>query len=231
MKNIVLISFFSLSLLTISCKKDPDPAPVVTPPADKYMTFTTASSWNFERISDPSSLSPDTISFSITSSNRDTTIGTRQYHVFANNNGGSNEYYYNNGGDYFTFRQLPSDFADTYVEINYLKDNAPVGTEWSQTYPITYSGFPITLTLKNKIEERGITKTVNGKEYTDVIRVSTNITATAPFPFSLTDEINFYYAPRYGSIKEETKIDVSVPLAGISSKFEETKSLLSADLK
>ena len=230
MKNVLLICLFSLSLLSISCKKDPDPAPVVPPPADKYMTFTTASSWNFERISDPSSTSPDTTSFSITSSNRDTTIGTRQYHVFTNNNGGPNEYYYNNGSDYYTYRKLPADFGDTYVEIIYLKDNAPVGTEWSQSYPINYSGLAFTLVLSNKIEERGLTKTINGKEYKDVIRVSTNISATGiVLPYTLSDEVNYFYAPKYGSIKEETKIDLSI--MGSPFNFEETKSLQSADLK
>jgi hypothetical protein len=226
MKNAFLF-LIVLFFATISCKKDPTPVPVT--PVDKYMTFTTGSTWNFEKVSNPSSPTPVTTNYSITSGSMDTTINSKQYHVFTNNNGGSNEYYYNSGNDYYTYRTLPADFGNQYVEIIYLKDNAPVGTVWTQSYPINYSGLSITLTLTNKIEERGITKSVNGKDYTDVIRVSTNITASAPIPFTLTDEINYYYAPKYGSVKEETKIDVNV--LGTASAFEEEKKLLSATLQ
>ena len=228
MKN-ALLSVFVLSIVTLSCsKKDSTPAPVT--PVDKYMTFTTNSTWNFEKVSNPSS-SPVTTDYSITSSTRDTTIGSKQYHVFTNNNGGVNEYFYNNSSDYYTYRKLPADFGASAVEILYLKDNAAVGTEWTQTYPVTYSGVPFSVTLKNKIEQRDLTETINGKEYKDVIRVSTNITATGiPIAFTLTDEINYYYAPKYGLIKEDTKIDLTI--SGFPpTNFEDEIKLLSADLK
>jgi hypothetical protein len=224
-----LLSIFALSLVSLSCKKDSTPAPVI--PVDKYMTFTTGSSWNFEKVSNPSSASPVTTNYSITSSSRDTAINTKQYHVFSNNNGGANEYFYNNGNDYYTYRTLPSGLGSEYVEILYLKDNAAVNTQWAQTYPITYLGVPLNIILTNKIEERDLTKTVNGKDYTNVVRVSTNITVTGiPFPYTLTDEINYYYAPKYGVIKEETKINLTV--TGFpASNFEEEKKLMSATLQ
>jgi hypothetical protein len=225
----VLLFTFALSIVHLSCKKDSAPAPVT--PVDKYMTFTTGSLWNFEKTSNPSSASPVTTSYSITSSSRDTTINTKQYHVFINSSGGANEYFYNSGNDYYTYRTLPSDFGNEYVEIIYLKDNAAVGTQWSQTYPITYLGVPLQVTLTNKIEERGISQTINGKNYTEVVRVSTNISATGiPFPFTITDEINNYYAPKYGAIKQETKINITI--TGFPpSNFEEDIELMSATLQ
>ena len=228
MKNAFLF-VFALCFVSISCKKDSTP-PAVTP-VDKYMTFTTGSTWNFEKVSNPSSATPVTTNYTITSSSRDTTINAKQYHVFENSSGGVNEYFYTNGNDYYTYRTLPSDFGNEYVEIIYLKDNAPAGTVWSQTYPITYLGSALQITLTNKIEERDITKTINGKAYTDVIKVSTNITATGiPFPHTITDEINNYYAPKYGAIKEETKINLTV--TGLPpSNFEEDIKLMSATLK
>lgn len=229
MKN-ALLSIFAFSIVCISCKKDTTPAPPVTP-VDKYMTFTTGSTWDFEKISNPSSASPVTTPYTIASSNRDSTVNTRQYHVFENKSGGPNEYFCNSGNDYYTYRTLPSDFGNTYVEIIYLKDNATVGTQWPQTYPITYLGVPLQVTLTNKIEERNGTQTINGKTYSDVIKVSTNITVTGiPFAYTLTDEINNYYAPKYGAIKEETKINLSV--TGFpASNFEEDIKLMSATLK
>jgi len=225
-----LLSVLTLSIVSLSCKKDSNPTTPPVTPVDKYLTLTTGSSWSFDKVSNPSSASPVTTSYSITSSSRDTTINAKQYHVFTNNNGGANEYYYNNINDYYTYRTLPAEFGGNFVEIIYLKDNAPVGATWTQTYPITYSGVPFSLTLNNKIEERGLTKTVNGKDYTDVIRVSTNITATGiSIPYTLTNEINYYYAPKYGSIKEETKINLTI--LGSSSNFEEDKKLMSATLK
>jgi hypothetical protein len=228
MKN-ALLSVFALSIISLSCKKDSNPAPVT--PVDKYMTFSSGSIWNFQKVSNPSSASPVTTNYSLTSSNKDTTISSRQYHVFTPNNGGPNEYYYNNGNDYYTYRTLPAGFGSDFVEILYLKDNAAVGTQWSQTYPITYSGTPLNVTLNNKIEERGLTKTVNGKDYTDVIRVSTNITVTGiPFAYTLTNDINYYYAPKYGSIDEETKINLVI--TGFpASNFEEQRKLMSATLQ
>lgn len=229
MKNSVL-SFFALSIICFSCKKDSTPTPPATP-VDKYMTFTAGSQWDFEKIANPSSASPVTTNYSITSSNRDTTINAKQYHVFTNNSGGVSEYYYNSGNDYYVYRKLPADFGDTYVEIIYLKDNAAVGETWSQTYPINYSGVLIQVTLTNKIVERGLSQNINGKSYSDVIKVNTKLSATGiPLPFTLTDEINNYFAPKYGAIKEETKIDFTI--TGLpASKFEEDISLKSAILK
>jgi hypothetical protein len=87
------------------------------------------------------------------------------------------------------------------------------------------------VTLTNKIEERGISQTINGKNYTEVVRVSTNISATGiPFPFTITDEINNYYAPKYGAIKQETKINITI--TGFPpSNFEEDIELMSATLQ
>lgn len=226
MKN-ALLSVFAFSIVSLSCKKDSTPAPVT--PVDKYMTFTTGSTWNFESVLNPSAATPVITDYSVTSSSRDTTINSRQYHVFTNNNG-ANEYYYNNGNDYYTYRTLPSGFGSEFVEILYLKDNANAGTEWSQTYPILYSGFSLNVTLTNKVVERGLTRTINGKEYKDVIRIGTNLTVTGiPFGFTLENEINYYYAPKYGSIKEETKINLT--LTGVPpSSYEQENKLLSATL-
>lgn len=230
MKNAFLF-VFAFSFVSISCKKDSTPAPVT--PVDKYMTFTTGSIWNFETILNPSSANPVSTSYSIISSSRDTTINAAQYHVYTNNNGGPNEYFYNTGNDYYTYTALPLSLGGGNVVILYLKDNAAVGTEWSETYPVIVSGFPFNLTLTNKIEERGLIKAVNGKQYSDVIRVKRTLSANIPIAYTLTDEINYYYAPKYGSIKEETKLDLIVTgIPGVSPiNLEQEKELKSATLQ
>ena len=113
-----------------------------------------------------------------------------------------------------------------------MKDNAAVGTEWSQTFPVVTSSGPLTVTFKNQIEERGSTKTVNSTEYKDVIKVKTTITATTALPitFTLTTDVYKFYAPKVGPITERTKVDLASGGADLYN-YEEDKKLLSSILK
>ena len=95
------------------------------------------------------------------------------------------------------------------VETLYLKASAAVNTSWVQNYNITYSGLPLALTLTNKIVEKDISRTVNAKNYANVIHVSTSISIAGVPASSLTIDIQYYYAPGYGMIAVSyTHLDV-----------------------
>ncbi len=227
MKNI----FFVLTLIPVffaSCKKDKTPAPVT--PADTYMSATPDNTWTYEVTNN---VTPSTSSYTRTSTSRDSSINSKAYHVFTRSDGGPNEYYSLTGNDYYTFQNLPTDFGGSAVETIYLKSNAAINTSWTQTYTVSSSGVPLTVNLINTIAETGVSKTVNGIAYTDVIHVTTAITASVfgmPIPASgLTSDIQSYYAKKTGLIQSSYKINIDY--SGIVSKTDQLTILKSSSIK
>ncbi|HMK04242.1 MAG TPA: hypothetical protein VK489_08625, partial [Ferruginibacter sp.] len=124
------ITFYCLSacILVLSCGKDDDPAPVT---GETYMKLTAGSTWNYEVINNTT---PSTTLYTLTSTNRDSTVTGRSYHVFTNSSTGGSEYYNITGNDYYTFQSLPAALGGSKAENLYLKDNVGVGTSWVQIY-------------------------------------------------------------------------------------------------
>lgn len=193
------------SIFIFSCKKSGTDAPA----AEKFMSYSAGSTWNYQQVNNTPPVS--TSLYTMTSTNRDSTINSKTYHVFTNSSTGASEYYNNTGADYFTFQKLPDALGGTKVENLYLKDNIAVGTSWAQPYTITLPGFPIpfAVTITNTIKEKGISKTVNGTSYTDVIHVETTI-AVAGIPASaITTDIQSYYAAKKGLIQSKNVIHIN----------------------
>lgn len=211
MKKILFWLLIPVSTMVISCKKDDAGTP--TPPAPvKFMSLTTGSTWNYKVTNDPSSATPTTVNYTVTATSGDTSANSKTYSIFTNT-AGPHEYYNISGSDYYTFRALPANLVDTSIEVLYLKDNLAVGTTWSQSVPVTVSGFALTLVLTNKIAQKGISRTVNGITYTDVTDVETVLTVQGIPPlvtYSLTSDIHYYYTPKIGQIENKTKIDFVV---------------------
>jgi hypothetical protein len=119
------------------------------------------------------------------------------------------------------------------VEYIYLKDNSTAGTSWSQTFPATASGITFNATLTNTITEKGISKTVKGVAYTDVIHVTTVLTISVggiPLPpGALTTDIQSFYAPNIGLIQSTNKVDLD--FGGLSEHTDQQTSLVSSNLK
>jgi hypothetical protein len=194
----------SLSICVISCSKSNDSNPALT---ESYMNMKAGSTWNYEVINN--TLPASTSLYSLNSTNRDSSINGKNYHVYVNSSNGSSEYYYVSGNDYFTFQSLPAALGGTKVENLYLKAGAAVGNSWSQTYNITYNSFPLAVTITHKIDEKGISRTVNGISYNNAIHVSTGISVAGIPPTALTSDIDYYYAPNYGLIENTSKININ----------------------
>ena len=160
-----------LAIVGISCKKT-DPSPIIVP---NYMTLAAGNTWTYEITNNITSATTTNI---VSSTNRDSTVSGRIYHVFTNSNGAVNDYYNitpgTTGKDYYTFKNLSAALPNTTIESVYLKDNAALGVSWSQTENVAlFSGVPTTVpvTITNTIAEKGVSRTVNGKVYSDVIRL------------------------------------------------------------
>ncbi len=223
MRNIFFPALFLCAVLT-SCQDDDVPTP--TPPANvAYMSLSAGSTWNYELVDN---VAASTSPFTLTSTNNG-----KAYHVFTNSSGSANEYYNITGSEYFNFRSLPSILGVGNVENIYLKDNVAAGASWTQSYPITVSGVAMTFKLTNTITEKGISKTVNGTAYSDVIRVTTAMDVTIGVlplpPGALTTDIQSFYAPKFGLIQSKNKIDIN--FSGIVEHTDQQTNLKTADIK
>jgi len=210
MKKILFWCLVPAFAIVSSCKKDTTSPP--PPPAEKFMSLTAGSTWNYKFTNNPST-TPVSSNYAVSATSRDTTANGKTYRVFSNT-AGANEYYNITGSDYYTFRSLQTSFIDTSLEVLYLKDNLDVNGTWKQDFGFSVDFFgtsiPLTLSFNNKIAQKGITKTVNGVTYTDVTDVETTLSlAGSPVPVTLTSNIHYYYAPKVGQIENKTVITFS----------------------
>ncbi len=204
----VLFALFSVCILAVSCKKDKtEPEPV----ADKPYTNTNAgTNWTYDqRTVDPTTGDTTSVIDTARVTGVDTTVaqGTpneRLYKIISHSAGVST-YLNVTGNDYYQFQEIATLGAQ--IQALYLKDNVAVGGSWSQNETVTVTGIPIpiTITLSSSVTEKGISKTINGITYNDVIAVKTDLTVPG---LTVTSNIKNYYARNIGLIEGTYVIDV-----------------------
>lgn len=217
----------ALTILLFSCfKEDTTPTP---PAASSYVNTSSGSTWNYHLV-DNSTGSASSADYTITSTARDTSINGKSYHVY-DNSLGSHQYNALTGSDYYQYDSLPTGLGAGAVDRLYLKDNLAATGTWTQNLTITVPGspFPIPFTITNTIAEKGITRTVNGTAYDDVIHVSTVIASVLIPSSSLSTNINSYYAPKYGLIENSNNIHLDY--LGIMQDLNTETKLVSATIK
>lgn len=215
---------FSLFILVITgCKKDKSPENNNT---ENFMSLSPGSTWTYET---QNNLTAAVTTNMVTSSSKDSLINAKTYHVFLNSNGFPNDYYNITGNDYFTFRNLGLTAGNVVVESIYLKANGAAGINWSQVVNVPVAGFPspIPVTYTNTITAKGISKTVNGISYTNVIHTTTTIAVAGLPPGSITTDIQSYYAPKVGLIESKNKINLSL----LSINIDQNTILKSSSIK
>lgn len=220
------IALFSLLALIFSCKKNDN---TTNPPQnDTYLTTSSGSSWSYHVIDNSGAVTPS--DYTLTASSADTSINGKSYHIFTNSAGG-NQYMTISGHDYYQFDSLPTGVGNAVIDRLYLKDNIAVGGNWSQSVNVDIPGstIPIPFTVSNSIAESGISRTVNGIVYNDVIHVSSHISSAFIPPASLTTSIDTWYAKKYGMI-ENTNV-VHLDFAGIVQDVNTATTLTGATLK
>lgn len=217
MKKIILGALL-LAFFATSCKKD-DQNGNGTPAAGSYINQSSGTTWNFKS-TDSSTLSVS--NYTITSSTSDTNVNGRSYHIFNNSNGG-NQYLNVSGSDYYQYSSLGAGLPA--FELRYLSDNATVGSSWtnplSATTTLNGTSVTINATVKTSVEQKGSTMTINGKNYTNVITMRTEIqNATIQVSFFnlpinfTTQNVVQYYAPKYGLIKRSAHLVANTTIPG-----------------
>ncbi len=226
MKTTIRLVFMATFIISSCTKKDT--TPTNSPAANSYVNTNSGSVWTYQEI-DSSGASPQTSSYTVTSTAADTTINSKQYHVYSYSYGGS-QYLNLTGHNYYQFDSIPGGLGQV-IERWYLEDNAAMNATWTQNFSVNITGIPfaIPVTLTNKIAETGITSIVNGITYTGVIHVSTTISSSLIPEANLTSSIDSYYAPNYGLIKNSTLVNLNY--SGLSEYVNIKTQLLSAVLK
>lgn len=204
----IIASALLLSLLTVSCSKDDDGGGTT---ADIYLNTAAGSSWTYQDYDNTTPAAPP-VEYSVTSTNRDTTVGSKTYHIYTNNSTGASIYNGRSGNEYSAFEALPAELGGSTVDNIYLRAAANVNASWTQNYAINFGGFPLTVTVTNKIIEKGISKTVNSNSYNNVIHVKTDLAigGLPPGFVTFTTDIHQYYAPNHGMIETNARIDVTI---------------------
>ena len=196
--NLKTMFLAGMALLFFSqCKKDDDDNGGNNNTAN-YSPLTTGSSWTYE--------SDDGTSYTLTSSDRDTVIQSRTYKVLTNSNG-PNFYRTQSGNDHYQFATIPELGTDG-VELLYLKEDAAVNATWQHSQSITVPNIPLPLpaTFTYTIKEKGMSRTVKGKEHADVIHVELAVGVTGVGTLGGGD---FYYAKGVGLIESSLSITFS----------------------
>jgi hypothetical protein len=209
--NTCLMALIVCSIF-VQCKKS-STAATVTPVT--FSPLTTGSSWTYQN--------NGTTSFTLTATNRDTLINGRSYKVLSNS-GGTNNYLAVSGSDYYRFGDFPAISASGIEEL-YLKDNLAVSGVWTATQNIT-TPIAATITLGYSIKEKGTTRTVAGKLFSNVTKVRLDL--SVPFLGNLGGG-DFYYAEGVGMIENNIAINAVAPL-GIPA-FNQTQILTSYTIK
>jgi hypothetical protein len=186
--NIVVVSFL---FLFTECNKSSDA------PAEDYSPLTAGSSWAYTSSSGTSN--------KLTATNRDTVASGHTYRVLTNSSG-PNTYLGKSGNEYYRFGSLSS-LGINNVEELYLKDNLDVNGTWKLEQAFNYPGIPIplTATLNYTIKSKGGTRTVSGKNFTNVIQVRLDISITGLGSVGGGD---FYYASGVGMIENTISINI-----------------------
>ena len=220
--NRKLLVICTLCVVFAACKKS-------TSPGDSaYVTITANSTWNYQQTNNAGP-TPVVTNYTITSTNKDTVIIGRTYHIFSNSTG-ARQYTNVSGHDYYQYDSLPIPNIPA-IERLYLKDDVSANNNWVQNISVNIPGVPlaIPLVITNTVTEKGISRTVNNVSYDNVIHVQTSLSSILIPAASFTNTNNSYYAPKFGLIENTTVVQLNY--AGYNQNINLKKILMSAVLK
>ncbi|MDQ6757718.1 MAG: hypothetical protein M3004_12375 [Bacteroidota bacterium] len=212
-----------LGLSFLGCKKSNS-----TGGGGTYITLSANSTWNYQQTNN-ATLIPVVTNYTITSTNKDTLINGRNYHIF-NNSTRAKQYSNVSGHEYYQYDSLPIPNVAA-IERLYLRDDVAANNNWVQNISVNIPGVPlaIPIVITNIVSEKGISRTVNSISYTDVIHVQTSITSIVIPATSFVNTINSYYAPKFGLIENISLVQLNY--AGYNQNINSKTILLSAVLK
>jgi hypothetical protein len=190
-----------ISVLFTSCGKnttdDPGPDDNNTNSAS-YQPLTVNSTWTY--VTDYPT--PDNVVLTATASTQ--TYNKKAYTIVQAKGtklGTQNQYFYN-ANHLYNYR-VPVDGLGS-IDFTYLNDNAAVNATWTAnvTDDGTLSGIPARMT--GTLIEKGISKTVSGKKYTDVIHTTVLLQYDIASTYTTLATYDFYVAKGIGIVEMDS---------------------------
>ncbi|MBS1530428.1 MAG: hypothetical protein JSU01_08985 [Bacteroidetes bacterium] len=194
-KCLMPVLFFG-AFCFFGCKKDR----AVTPSAGNYLPVTGGSSWKYSYMSDGGTT--DTLTLTMTGAT--TLINGKTYHnVTSAYKQGTSQGYFYTGNHIYTTRSVAVG-SNVAMEFQLLNDTASVGYQWI-SYPTDdgmLGGKPARTV--NKIVEKNISRTINGKTFSNVSHTQVWLQYDLGSGFETTITYDFYLAKGIGLIENDS---------------------------
>lgn len=136
----------------------------------------------------------------------DTVMNGKVYKKLLNSRDSYAGYYIFDAGEYKVSGIAPHFVTGIPVELDnftYLKDDLPEGGEWTIFVPVNSSKLKYTARFDFKILEKDATRTVNAKQYRDVVQVQQKIFTIYNDIIKESGTYNFWYAKGVGLIESD----------------------------
>lgn len=202
MKKYMLL-FAAAAVLMAGCKsKKNDPKPG----SDSYFPVSSGSTWSYKDV-----VGDANNTLTITMTGATSVFNSKTYYTassVSSAHGTSTGYYYAADNAYAIRATNVS--AGITIELQMGNDSKAVGDTWTTTPTDngTISGFPARTV--NTIKEKGITKVVNGKTFTDVIHTQVDLQYNLGSGFTSTALYDFYLAKGVGMIETDTSVSGNI---------------------
>ncbi len=191
--SIVVVIIFCCS----GCKKEAKEAP-----SGEYLPLTDGSTWKYNYTSDGGTT--DTLILKMTGG---TTLinGKTYYNAASTYKQGTSPGYFYAGNHLYATRTADVGFGS--IELQLLNDTASVGYQWI-TIPTadgTLGGSPVRTI--NTIKEKNLTRTLNGKTFTNVIHTQVEMQYSNGSVFGTAVTYDFYLAKGIGLIENDANTE------------------------
>lgn len=197
MKYLLLVLF--IASISTGCQKtiaefDSGTDTTKTGGDGSYLPLNEGTYWKYKDSAFPSEITTETV-LNITK-----TINGKSYKAVKNESNGIADtgYFLRNGNDYYFYEYRNISGAIIDVEMLYLKDTATEGVEWT-TDAGTVNSFPARCI--GKVVEKGISITVEGKNYTNVIHTSIQLQYNLIGSYQTFAVYNYFVAKGIGIVK------------------------------
>ena len=232
-KTSFIMAFFAAITLFVQCKKyngsDNENNPPVT--AKNYLPVTAGSTFTYHSV-----INTSATDYTLTATSADSLVNGNSYTKFTGSDG-ETRYYRRVGVNYCQVSSLPSLPGSPVFEDNYLNDSLPVNSTWNIQFQFPYPlGFPPQLTAIGtyKIIEKGISLSVSGTTYKDVIHIKlTDVSGYGALsnPPLITGIAtgDFYYALGVGLVQSSLTV-TDDPSNGINA-YSKTETLKNYTVK
>lgn len=200
-KNILIL----IAIITVfsACKKDNNNNPDNS--TGGYQPTTAGSTWTYQNtasiIDNFNAAGPDVTTVVNTMTGTTKVFNGKTFHVVNTvDDGTTAENYFGINGHIYTSRSADNDGA---VEIDYLDDSKDAG--YSSTINLQIQGADAR--LKTTVVEKGITKTILNKAYTNVIHTKLETQVKDGANYTTTAAVDFYVAKGVGIIAIYTSLN------------------------